>query len=131
MTLEDGVKVPAGKIEQRVWWHNLHRLKIWSTIGTHTEYGKYAILGARMGTWMTNCTDWDYVQVRDFEVLREIYESSVNHDSIEQDAQDYGSKIRRHLGLNWPWLDADQSKYTMDLYRETIKLTRTYYKENV
>jgi hypothetical protein len=84
-----------------------------------------------MGTWMTNCTDWDYVQVRDFEVLREIYESTVNHDSIEQDARDYGLKIRRHLGLNWPWLDADQSKYTMDLYQETIKLTRTYYKENV
>jgi hypothetical protein len=131
MTLVDGVKIPAGEIEQQVWWHNLHRLKIWSTIGTHTEYGKYAILGARMGTYMTNCTDWDYVQVRDFEELRKIYETQVNHTFVEQDAQDYGTKIKHQLGLSWPWLDADQSKYTTDLYQETIKLTRTYYKENV
>jgi len=80
---------------------------------------------------MTNCTDWDYVQVRDFEELRKIYETQVNHTSVEQDAQDYGTKIKYQLGLDWPWLDADQSKYTMDLYQETIKLTRTYYKENV
>jgi hypothetical protein len=76
---------------------------------------------------MTNCTNWDYVQVRDFEELRKIYETQVNHACVEQDAQDYGTKIRHQLGLEWPWLDAQQSKYTLALYDETINLGLTYY----
>jgi len=65
MTLLDGVRIPADEIKERVWWHNLHRLKIWSTVGAHEENGLYAIHGARLGQWMTNCTDWNYVDVRD------------------------------------------------------------------
>jgi len=127
MTLKDGVKVKPTEIKQQIWWHNIHRLKIWSTVGTHIENGKYAILGARMGTWMTNCTNWNYVDVRDFEILKNIYEENVNHDSVEQDAQDLGTKIHRELGFEWPWLDEKQSKFTADLYRETFDLCATYY----
>jgi hypothetical protein len=128
MTLLDGVKVPPQEIQQQIWWHNIHRLRMWSTVGMHEENGKYAILGARMGTYMTNCTDWNYVNVRDFEKLREIYETKVNHTSVEEDAQDYGTKIKHQLGLDWPWLDATQSKYTLALYDETINLGLTYYR---
>jgi hypothetical protein len=129
MTLVDGVKVSPYEIKERVWWHNLHRLKMWSTVGLHEENGKYAILGARMGTYMTNCTDWDYIQVRDFEVLREIYETKVKNTlSVEQDAQDYGIKIKHELGLNWLWLDSIQSKYAFDLYNESYELFKTYYR---
>jgi hypothetical protein len=127
MTLQDGVKVPPQEIQQQIWWHNIHRLRMWSTVGMHEENGKYAILGARMGTYMTNCTDWNYVDVRDFEKLREIYKDKVDHGSVEQDAQEYGTKIKHQLGLDWPWLDAQQSAYTLALYDETINLGLTYY----
>jgi hypothetical protein len=103
---------------------------MWSTVGMHEENGKYAILGARMGTYMTNCTDWNYVDVRDFEKLREIYETKVNHALVEEDAQEYGTKIKHQLGLYWPWLDAHQSRYILDLYDETINLGETYYHRN-
>jgi len=129
MTLQDGIRVPPQEIQQRVWWHNIHRLRMWSTVGMHEENGKYAILGARMGTYMTNCTDWDYVQVRDFEELRKIYETQVNHTTIEQDAQEYGTKIKNQLGFNWPWLDSTQSKFTLDLYNETMMMNRTYFNQ--
>lgn len=129
MTLLDGVKVPPQEIQQHIWWHNIHRLRMWSTVGMHEENGKYAILGARMGTYMTNCTDWDYIQVRDFEVLREIYETEVKNISrVEEKAQDYGTKINHELGLEWPWLNEKQSKYTLDLYNETMNLNDTYFK---
>lgn len=128
MTLVDGVKIPADEIKSRVWWHNLHRLKIWSTVGAHEENGIYAILGARMGTWMANCTEWDYVQVRDFEILREIYETKVNHTSVEEDAQDLGFKIRNSLGFEWPWLDERNSRFVLSLYDETIELSKNYYR---
>ena len=128
MTLLDGLKVPPQEIQQHIWWHNIHRLRMWSTVGAHEENGKYAVLGARMGTYMTNCTDWDYVQVRDFEILREIYETTVKHTNVAHDAQDYGTKIRHELGLDWPWLDEKQSKFTLDLYNETMNLNDTYFK---
>jgi hypothetical protein len=129
MTLCDGIKVPSHEMKEKIWWHNLHRLKMWSTVGSHIENGIYAVLGARMGTWMTNCTDWDYVQVRDFEVLREIYETKVKDSfSVEKDVQDYGTKIKHELGLNWPWLDEKQSKYTFDLYNESYELFKTYHR---
>lgn len=129
MTLVDGIKVPSQEIKERVWWHNIHRLRMWSTVGAHEENGKYAILGARMGTWMANCTDWDYIQVRDFEVLREIYNEKINHATLEDDIKDLGEKIHYQLGLHWPNLDAQQSKYILDLYDETINLNATYYQQ--
>jgi hypothetical protein len=129
MTLHDGVKVPPQEIKERVWWHNIHRLRMWSTVGLHEENGVYAILGARMGTWMTNCTDWNYVDVRDFEILRNIYEQNVDHTSVEKDAQELGVRIKNQLGLHWPWLDKDQSKYTFDLYNETMMMNYSYFKQ--
>jgi hypothetical protein len=129
MTLKDGVKVPPQEIKEQIWWHNIHRLKMWSTVGMHEENGAYAVLGARMGTYMTNCTDWNYVDVRDFELLKTIYEDHVRHNTVEHDAQVLGTKIKQQLGLDWPWLDAQQSRYTLELYDETINLGLTYYRQ--
>jgi hypothetical protein len=126
MTLLDGVKISADEINERIWWHNLHRLKIWSTVGAHEENGLYAIQGARLGQWMTNCTNWNYVDVRDFEILKNIYNENVNHSDLEQDIQELGVKIKQGMAFDYPYLDAKQSKYTLDLYEETIKLTNTY-----
>jgi hypothetical protein len=136
MTLLDGVKVPPQEIKQRIWWHNIHRLRMWSTVGAHEEYGLYAIYGARLGTWMANCTDWNYVDVRDFEILRGIWNQygrlyeEVNAEGLVDEIKNLGEKIKINLGLDWPWLDAQQSKYTLDLYDETINLGLTYYRTN-
>lgn len=133
MTLLDGVKVPPLEIEQHIWWHNIHRLRMWSTVGSHEENGIFAVYGARLGTFMTNCTDWDYVQVRDFEYLKDLYNNEVSKYEVDQESLisetvELGNKIRYSLGLNWPYLDPSQSKYTLDLYDETINLGLTYYK---
>ena len=129
MTLQDGIRVPPQEIKERIWWHNVHRLRMWSTVGMHEENGKYAILGARMGTYMTNCTEWNYVDVRDFEILRDIYNEKINHVNPEADALSLGVQIKQQLGLDWPWLDAQQSKFTLDLYNETMMMNRTYFNQ--
>jgi hypothetical protein len=131
MTLVDGVKVPPQEIKQRVWWHNIHRLRMWSSIGMHVDNGKYAILGARMGTYFANCTDWDYRLVRDFSELEKIYNQNVDHSTIEKSIQDLGDEIQKELSFVWPWLDKTQSKFSVDLYHETINLSRTYYRNHV
>ena len=129
MTLLDGVRVPPQEIKQRIWWHNIHRLRMWSTVGAHEENGLYAVHGARLGTWMTNCTNWNYVDVRDFEILKNIYNENVCHGSLEADIKDLGNKLKTHLGLDYLYLDAVQSKYILDLYEETINLNATYYQQ--
>jgi hypothetical protein len=132
MTLLDGVKVPPQEISERVWWHNLHRLRMWSTVGAHEENGLYAVYGARLGTWLANCTDWNYVEVRDFEILKGIwnqYGKPFEDDAgkgLVDEIKLLGKKIKLELGFDYPYLDSQQSKYTLDLYEETIKLTNTY-----
>jgi len=132
MTLLDGVKVPPQEISERVWWHNLHRLRMWSTIGAHEENGLYAVYGARLGTWLANCTEWNYVEVRDFEILKGIWTQygrpfeEVGGTGLIEEIKSLGEKIKLELGFDYPYLDSQQSKYTLDLYEETIKLTNTY-----
>jgi hypothetical protein len=134
MTLLDGVRVPPQEIREQIWWHNIHRLRMWSTVGAHEENGMYAVYGARLGTWLANCTEWNYVEVRDFEILRGIWEQygrpyeQVNGQDLDTAIRDLGEKIKQQLGFDWPFLDAAQSKYTLDLYDETINLGLTYYR---
>ena len=135
MTLLDGVKVPPQEIQERIWWHNIHRLRMWSTVGAHIENGIYAVYGARLGTWLANCTEWNYVEVRDFEILRGIWNQygrpyqEVNGEGLVEEIKNLGDKIKINLGLDWPWLDAEQSNYTLNLYDETIMLGLTYYRD--
>ena len=132
MTLFDGLKLPPMEIKERIWWHNIHRLRMWSTVGSHVENGIMSILGARQGTYMTNCTDWDHIQVRDFEMLGEIWKEKAEHFSKDSEAciaeiQRLGDEIKLNLGLDWVWLEPDASRYTMDLYDEALNLGQTYY----
>lgn len=134
MTLLDGVKVPPDEIKDRIWWHNLHRLKIWSTIGAHEDNGLYAIYGARLGQWMANCTEWNYIEVRDFEILRSIWNQygrpyeEVNGQGLEEEIENLGQKIKEGLGFDYPLLNSLASKFALDLYNETVQLTKTYLK---
>jgi len=130
MTLADGEKVPATRIKEHVWWHNIHRLRQWSTVGAHVNNGLFAVLGARQGTYMTYCTNWNHVDVRDFEILRDLYDEIVpkTENEVEDAVKDLGQKLRLELGLDWPFMDAQLSQYSLDLYEETIALCRTYYK---
>jgi hypothetical protein len=134
MTLDGGLKVPAQEIEKRVWWHNIHRLRQWSTVGSHVENGLFAILGARQGNYLTNCTDWDHVRVRDFEMLKEEYEQhakqfETNEDAMIEEIKSLGDKLKHSLGFNYPYLDPAMSKYTVDLYNESINMGTTYYSQ--
>ena len=135
MTLLDGVRVPPQEIQERIWWHNIHRLRMWSTVGAHEENGLYAVYGARLGTWLANCTEWNYVEVRDFEILRGIWNQygrpfeEVGGTGLREEIKSLGDKIKFNLGLDWPYLDEAQSKYTIELYDETINLGLTYFRQ--
>jgi hypothetical protein len=83
---------------------------------------------------MTNCSDWNYVDVRDFELLRQLYDDCVVHleqdeNKLIEEIKNLGDKIKLELGLDWVYMDPAMSKYTLDLYDETINLGLTYFKQ--
>tara|TARA_A100001035_G_scaffold223860_1_gene184432 strand:+ start:10021 stop:10938 length:918 start_codon:yes stop_codon:yes gene_type:complete len=61
---------------------NLNMLYIWTMVGSDVENGYWAIYGAREGLEMTMLSDWDYVNVRDFTHLDEIW---ANRDELPED----------------------------------------------
>lgn len=131
MTLDQGVKVSNDNILSSVWWENVHRLKIWSSVGAHVTHGIYAVLGARMGIYKTNCTDWEYIKVRDFDELANIFNNEVavltTPQQLETAIEFYKTETNKLLKVNWPVLPPDQSQYVYDLYTETVKFSRNYF----
>jgi hypothetical protein len=76
MGLLEGSK--ADDIVKQVHWKNFQRLLVWMHVGMDVKNGEWAIYGARQGCYMTNCTSWDFVNVRDFKWLNNYW---LEHDS--------------------------------------------------
>ena len=109
MSLVDGV-LPTERKVTNLFWHNIHRLKIWMSVGAHVEQGMWAMLGARHGCYKTNCTDWNWVDVRDFEKLKTIWEEVATTDVLDAVAH-YGTLLDKEFGLNVPILDPATSGF--------------------
>jgi len=103
MSLLEGSKPTKDRpFDRQVHWKNLHRLLIWMTIGADVPNGFYAMLGARQGCYKTNCTDWDFTNVRDFKYLNNLYEETVSDITIETDITNLGIEIESQLKIPCP-----------------------------
>jgi hypothetical protein len=126
MSLNEGAKATDIK---KIWWQNYDRLLVWQTVGEDVENGMWSMLGAREGCYMTNCTNWDYANVRDFDYLTNLWEE--NHKGQElslakSQCQFYGSEIRNQLGLEIADLDAAGSKFFKSVYLNSKRGLRKY-----
>jgi len=135
LTLE-GSKVEKNKIYEEIYWHNLHRLRMWSSVGSHIENGIYAILGARHGSVKTYTTNWNHIEVRNFEDLDKIYNQEVlifenDKEKIVSEIKQLGKVLKIELGLDWAFFEPEQSHCVAKLYQESLLLGQTYYKSNV
>ena len=99
MALDRGMRVSIEDFHKN-HWKNLHRLYIWLMVGADVENGRWAIYGAREGLYKTMCTDWDFVNVRDFEWLNEYWDSkAIDEDQMEEATIDFGYKLIEELDL--------------------------------
>jgi len=99
MALDRGVK-PTKQQFLNGHWKNLHRLWIWLMIGSDVENGLWAIYGARQGLFMTMCTDWDYVNVRDFEYLNDMWQhEKEKEDGLLIQIQALGNDLINNLDI--------------------------------
>jgi hypothetical protein len=126
MALDRGVKVTVEEFHKN-HWKNLHRLYIWLMVGADVEHGKWAIYGAREGLYKTMCTDWDYINVRDFEYLNSMWEEvepKVSTEGLQDSIEQLGSILINKLDIpiaETP-LDSEQSKFFKEVYQNPTRL---------
>ena len=122
MSLNEGAKHIDVK---NIWWQNLDRLRIWCSIGADVENGNWSMLGARMGCYMTMCTDWDYTNVRDFKYLTSYWKDEKVADlDVSSELFRYGNLIRSELNLEIADIDALGSKFFKSVYHNTPRIIK-------
>jgi len=90
---------------------NLNNLTIWHNVGRDIENGIYAMLGARMGTYMLMLNpNWDYKEVQNFDALKLIYDTIDGHNP-EQVAARIAPDLTNQLDLPIVMLDENASKF--------------------
>lgn len=116
MCLDKGRKPTVADFKDRVHHRNLDHLTVWHNVGRDVEYGIWAITGARMGTYMTMLTPWDYRQVQWFDSLEEIWNTVKDHDP-EIVAGRVAEDLANQLDLPINMLGAPESKFFKHHYR--------------
>ena len=77
------------------------------------------MFGARLGVYMTNCTDWNHVDVRDFEYLNNMFTreyAGISDTEVLEQTRILGEKIRLKLNMSAADLDPIQSKFFKDVW---------------
>jgi len=123
MALDRGLRVSLDDFHKN-HWKNLHRLYIWLMIGADVENGRWAVYGARQGLYKTMCTDWDFVNVRDFKYLNNLWDTlDISEDQMEQDTIDLGYKLIDELDLPIAAdpLDGNQSLFFKNVYQNPVR----------
>lgn len=109
MVLDRGAKPSIEDLKDRVASRNLNNLTIWQNVGMDVENGAWAIYGARLGTYMTMLTDWDYRDVAWFDNFPELWEK--HRTNPIHYAEEIGEDLQDKLGLPICTLDAKQSAF--------------------
>lgn len=152
MSLVQGGKPDVENFKKVIWWGNYKRLITWCSVGADVDNGLWAMYGARLGCYMTNLTDWDYINVRDFDYLNNLFENDVkprfekgaasenNQDLVKCYKTGYiwdkillqreivylGERLRKGFGLEIAELDENQSKFYKAAYVNTPRMNKLF-----
>lgn len=123
MSLDQGAKVNSLK---KTWWQNYQRLLIWCTIGADVENGLWSILGAREGCYLTNCTNWDYANVRDFEYLTNYWKEHYNNltEAPTDRIKYFGQELQNKCDLEIADIDNFGSKFFKSVFTNSERVLR-------
>jgi hypothetical protein len=154
MSLSQGGKVDPDNFKKKIWWGNYKRLITWCSVGADVENGLWAMYGARLGCYMTNLTEWDYINVRDFDYLNKFFENEIRQKFVAMpDARDIekcyktnfswnkaelweeiiklGVKLRKGLGVEVAELDPIQSKFYKAAYVNVPRMNKFFTEQEL
>lgn len=121
MALDRGIK-PTKEAFLNGHWKNLHRLWIWLMVGADVENGLWAVYGARKGLFLTMCTDWDYINVRDFDYLNNYWTQTtetISEENLYEEIEKLGELLKQQLDIpiSETPLSGEQSKFFKTVYQ--------------
>lgn len=125
MSLLDGLRLKKSALanfRRNIPEQNYQRLLVWCSVGQDITNGDWAIYGARLGCYMTNLTDWDFTQVRDFDYLNKLFS--------EQDisiCQELGELLRKRLQLPIADLGSQESTFFKSTYQNLPRSTKVIH----
>jgi hypothetical protein len=119
MSLDRGARPSLEEFNRRVVSRNYDHLCIWQSVGADNANGFWAIYGARVGTYMTMLTDWDYCHVQDFGQLKSIWETYKDRDTDY--CTELGDILRTRLGLPIVDMDSAESRFFKHHYKSNFK----------
>jgi hypothetical protein len=126
MTLDRGIKVDKTDITKN-HWKNTDRLYIWQMVGMDAPHGAWSILGARQGSYLTNLTDFDWVQIRDSDYLKKYFKDEVipmiDQSSMMDCIRYFGTELveRLHFPIDIEPLSEQSSKFFKKVYRNPVR----------
>jgi len=99
--LDRGERIPVDEFFTRNHYKNLHMLYVWLMVGKDAINGEWAIYGAREGLTATMLDNWDYIQVRDFDALKELWadRDQLPYDVLQEELLNYGVRLTGELEL--------------------------------
>jgi len=116
MCLDRGRRPTVTEFQTRVHQRNLDNLTIWHNVGADVDYGYWAIAGARQGTYMTMFTNWDYLQVQNFDALAELWKT-VENEQPEHVSNNIANELHTQLDLPMHTLTQEASSFFKHHYR--------------
>lgn len=130
MGLLEGSKADPNNFSKQVHWKNFHRLLVWMHVGLDVKNGDWAIYGARQGCYMTNCTNWDYLNVRDFKWLNtywDEHDSQTTENMLPYEIMGIGETLKHELKIDIadPFTD-EQSVLFKKLYTNPPRMPNNF-----
>jgi len=111
MSTEKGKHISSDEFN-KIWHTNLRILSTWCTIGADVDNGKFAMLGARMGSFYTvvdhKNNDFD---VSDLEGMADYFQSTVKPDHIDSELEMFGNSLRQQLDMPIAEYDEEESRF--------------------
>jgi hypothetical protein len=96
----------------KIWPTNLRILTTWCTIGADVENGKFAMLGARMGSFYTVVDHDNYdFNVSDLDAMADYFSSTVQPANIDRELEMFGNSLRQQLDIPIADYDEADSKF--------------------
>ncbi len=129
--LEDGV--PTKQFPESIANTNFSRLLVWATVGRDKAFGRWAMLGARMGIYaVVSDPDFQPTLINDYESIRAIWlkviedEIGMDFSEVEYneafDAQleprlvDLGAKLNNNFGMNLLELEGNKLEFFRKIF---------------
>lgn len=122
MCLDRGAKPSLTEFEEKVHHRNYDHLCIWQSVGLDVDNGRWAMYGARLGTYLTMLTDWDYRRVQWFDELQSLWGT---YSTDEYNCEDFmvtlDDALRIKLGLPIVTMAAEQSRFFKHHYKSQFR----------